>query len=154
MRFWSFGLMCLIIFFGAVCAVAENSPSLPEIEGWQCGEMRVVHLDAVSGNQGDWQERDYRTGGGISLKATLLSGSGPRFYNQPPAGVSNSAGQTTYEIISIGGFKSTIERDPVLGYSIAVNAFDKKFSLTVESGPFVDRAMLLRSVEVLLEGIE
>ena len=153
MRIRSVVLMCLIVFAGTVCVGAESVPALPEMEGWQCGEMRNVQLDAASGNQGYWQERDYRTDGGISLKATLLWGSGPKFYNQPPAGTSASAGRVTYEIIQVGGNKTTIERDPVLGYSVAVNAFDKKFSLTVECGPHIDRSELLQCVEALLEGI-
>ena len=154
MRFSSFILIFAVIFLTAGRVGAESVPSLPEIEGWQCGEMKTVQLDAASGNQGYWQERDYRTDGGIPIKATLLWGSGPRFYNQPPTGTSSSAGRATYEIVSIGGFKSTIEFDPALGYSVAVNAFDRRFSLTVECGPFIDRTELLQSVEILLEGIE
>ena len=153
MKIWLFHLVCLVFFIGATCAEADTTPSLPDIEGWQCGETRSVQLDAVSGNKGYWQEKDYRTDGGIPLKATMLWGAGPKFYNQPPAGVSNSAGQATYEIVSIGGCKSTIERDPILGYSVAVNAFEKGFSLTVECGPHIDRTELLRSVEILLEKI-
>ena len=156
MRVCSFTLMFLIffaIFAGSALAEAESVPGLPEIEGWQCGELRTAQLEAVSGNQGYWQERDYRTNSGVPLKATLLCGAGPRFYNQPPSGTSASAGQATYEITQVGGFKSTIERDPVLGYSVAVNAFDRGFSLTVECGPHIDRAELLRSVEALLTGI-
>ena len=154
MRVRSFILICLIIFAGAVRAGAEDTPSLPDIGGWQCGEIRSVQLDAASGNQGYWQERDYRTDGGIAFKATLLWGSGPKFYNQPPAGTSANAGRATYEIVQVGGCKTTIERDPVLGYSVAVNAFERKFSLTVECGPHIDRDELLRSVETLIEGIK
>ena len=154
MRVCSLMLFCAVIFLCIGGSGAESIPSLPEIEGWVCGELRTVQLDAVSGNQGYWQERDYRTEGGVSLKATLLWGTGPRFYNQPTAGVSASAGEATYEIVSIGGFKSTVERDPLLGYSVAVNAFDRMFSLTVECDPYVNRDELLRVVEALLEGIE
>jgi len=160
MRVCSFIMMFLIflavlaVFAGAVPAGAESAPELPEIEGWQCGELRTTELEAVSDNQGYWQERDYRTDSGVPIKATLLWGPGPRFYNQPPAGTSASAGQATYEITQIGGFKSTIERDPALGYSVAVNAFDRGFSLTVECGPHIDSAELLRIVEALLEGIK
>ena len=153
MRIYSVVLICLIIFAGVVRAGAEDTPSLPEMEGWQCGEMRSAQLDAVSGNQGYWQERDYKTDGGIPLKATLMWGPGPKFYNQPPSGTSAVAGRSAYEIIQVGGFKTTMERDPILGYSVAVNAFDRKFTLTVECGPHIDRSELLRSVEALLEGI-
>ena len=154
MKIRSAVLMCLIFIMAAASAGAENVPALPDINGWQCGEIRNTELEAVSGNQGYWQERDYRTDGGVPFKATLLWGSGPKFYNQPSAGTIAGAGQATYEIVQIGGFKSTIERDPVLGYSVAVNAFERKFSLTVECGPHIDRGELLRSVEALLEGIK
>ena len=157
MRIYQIVILCVIIFTGAVCAGAETlpeHPELPYIEEWRCGETRTSEFEAVSGNQGYWQERDYITDTGVPLKATLLWGPGPRFFNQPPADTSGSAGQATYEITFIGGFKSTVEHDPVLGYSVAVNAFDRRFSLTVECGPHIDRAELLRCVEVLLEGME
>jgi hypothetical protein len=134
-------------------AAGDASPSLPEVPGWQCGGLRSVQLDAVSGNQGYWQERDYKTDGGTTLKATLLWGAGPKFFNQPPAGISNADGASSYEIISIGGYKSSIERDPILGYSVAVNAFERKFSLTVECGAFENRGEVIRCVEAILKNL-
>jgi hypothetical protein len=140
--------------FSGASRASETVPSLPEIDGWTCGEPRSVSLDAVSGNQGLWIERDYRTDAGVSLKATLLHGPGPKFYNQPQAGVSSRAGASSYEIISIGGYKSSIEYDPVLGYAVAANAFERKFSLTAEFGAFHERDEVIRCVEILLDAIK
>jgi hypothetical protein len=150
-------LISVFTILTSVCS-ADESPSLPEIEGWKCGELRTTQLDSVSGDQGYWQERDYRTGKGTPIKATLLYGAGPKFFNQPPKGVSSGEGPdglgASYEIISIAGFKSSMEKDPALGYSVAVNAFDRKFSLTIECGVFEDRGEVIRCAEILLGAIK
>jgi hypothetical protein len=149
-------LLCALIF-SSVSAFAEETAVLPEIPGWKSGELMSVQFDAESGDYGYWQERDYRTPDGLSLKAILTVCNGPKFYNQPPKGVSADDGLigsgATYEIISIGGLKTLIERHPVLGYSIAVNAFEKKFTLTVESGPWEERTALIDRVGFLLDAI-
>jgi hypothetical protein len=154
--------ICLIIILSALIALncgvsraADNpSPSLPEVSGWSCGEIRVIQLDAVSGNQGYWQERDYVTNDGTAIKATLLYGAGPKFYNQPPAGTSSSNGASTYEVIAINGYKSSLEYDPTLGYSVAVNAFERKFSLTVECGAFESRDEVVKLAGLLMSAIK
>ena len=146
-------VLALMTLCGSMTAAGDVLPSLPEIDGWKCGELRSVQLDAVSGNQGYWQERDYRTEKGTAVKATLLWGTGPKFFNQPPAGISNADGASSYEIISIGGYKSSVEHDPVLGYSVAVNAFDRKFSLTVECGAFENRGEVIGCAETILKNL-
>ena len=108
----------------------------------------------MSGSQGYWLERDYVTNDGTSLKATLLYGAGPKFYNQPPAGTSSGSGASTYEVISINGCKSTLEYDPALGYSVALNAFERKFSLTVECGPFANRDDVIKYAGLLMSAIK
>lgn len=144
--------MVVFIFFGV--ASAEETPALPDIPGWVCGELKVARFDAVSGNYGYWQERDYRTPGGIGLKAVLMYGNGPKFYNLPPNGVASNdlpvGSGATYEIILLKGYRSLIEYHPTLGYSVAVNAFEKKYTLTVECGPFEKRGDVLRTVEEIL----
>jgi hypothetical protein len=94
----------------------------------------------------------------MRLKATMLFGSGPKFFNQPAEGVSsdgraNGSG-ADYEVIRIAGYKSTVEKDPVLGYSIAINAFERKFSLTIECGAFVDRGEAIENAATILAGIK
>jgi hypothetical protein len=135
---------------------AFASPGLPVIPGWTCGELRTTKFEAVSGDYGYWLERRYRTPDGISIAATLMFGSGPKFYNLPPAGVSadNEGSVSDYEIITIAGYRSAIEYDRALGYSVAVNAFDKKYTLTVECGWEHERGEVLRAVESLVKAIE
>jgi hypothetical protein len=150
---YSLIIFAVAAFCAGTRASGDTPPSLPEIGGWRCGELMSVPLDAASGNQGFWQERDYRTDGGLPLKAVLMYGTGPKFYNQPPADTSSKNGASTYEIIFVGGYKSSLEYDPALGYSVAVNAFERTFSLTVESGPFVAKGDVISAAERLLEEI-
>jgi hypothetical protein len=146
----------VLIFCGA--ALAADAPMLPIMPGWQCGELKSVQLDSVSGNHGYWQERDYRTPEGLSLKATLTFGAGPKFYNQPPNGVVSSGdfpgSGASYEILSISGYRALVEKDPLLGYSVAVNAFERKFTLTIECGRFEKRGDVISCAEALMASME
>jgi hypothetical protein len=146
-----------LIFTFCAASSAAGTPTLPEISGWRCGELRSVQLDSVSGNHGYWQERDYRTPDGISIKATLTYGTGPKFYNQPPNGVVFNGdfpgSGSSYEIISIAGQRALVEKDPLLGYAVAVNAFEKKFTLTVECGRFENRDDVISLAEELTASI-
>ncbi|MDR1509723.1 MAG: hypothetical protein LBS53_08795 [Synergistaceae bacterium] len=145
--------VCLILIFNGIASAADT-PALPAVAGWRCGELKSVQLDTVSGNRGYWQERDYRTPDGVSLKATLTFGTGPKFYNQPPDGTI-SDGEfpglgASYEIISLAGFRALVEKDSMSGYSVAVNAFERKFTLTVECGRFEDRDDVISRAEALM----
>jgi hypothetical protein len=149
-------VLILVILHGA--APAAGTPSLPELPGWRCGELRSVQFDAVSGNHGYWQERDYRTPDGTSMTSTLTFGTGPKFYNQPPNGVISDGefpGEgASYEIISISGFRALIEKDPLIGYSVAVNAFERKFTLTVEFDRFTNRDTAISCAETLTRAVQ
>jgi hypothetical protein len=142
----------VLILQGAALAAAE--PSLPVVPGWRCGELKSVRLETVSGNYGYWQERDYRTPDGISMTSTLMFGTGPKFYNQPPDGVISDGGfpgsGVSYEIISVAGRRALAERDPLTGYSVAVNAFERKFTLTIEFGRFENRDEAIACAETLM----
>jgi hypothetical protein len=145
----------ILILHGA--AMASGMPALPEMPGWQCGELKSVQFDAVSGNHGYWQKRDYRTPDGVSMTSTLTFGSGPKFYNQPPDGVFSDGefpgSGASYEIISIAGRRALVEKDPLTGYSVAVNAFDRKFTLTIEFGRFESRDEVISCAEALMGAI-
>jgi hypothetical protein len=138
-------------------AFSSGAVFLPDIPGWSAGEARTTQFDAKSGNYGFWQERDYRTPNGISLKAILTEGNGPKFYNQPPRGVSGDdlpvGDGASYEIVTIKGLKATVEKHPALGYSVAVNAFERKFTLTAETGPWHELSDVIECVENLLESM-
>jgi hypothetical protein len=154
-------IFCLAAFFLSVfsgTAPAAGTPSLPEISGWRSGEIVSAPLDAPDENYGRFEMRDYVTPDGARLKAALTYGSGPKFFNQPSKGASGGDAKFgpagTYEIISVMGYKTTLESDPILGFSAAINAFDKKYTLTIECGPYETRSDLIRWAEILIGEIE
>ena len=150
-------LFCLTAFILAVfscTAAAGGAPSLLEIEGWQCGEIVSARLEAFEKDYGYFERRNYRTRGGLSFEAVLTYGAGPKFFNQPPAGVSGGDGNATYKIISVNGYKTSLERDPLLGLALSVNAFDKKYTLTLECGPFETSSDLIECAKTLIGEME
>ncbi|MDR3164140.1 MAG: hypothetical protein LBU13_01015 [Synergistaceae bacterium] len=148
-------LICLAaFFFAALPQAAAGALSLPEIDGWKCGEIVSARLEAFEKDYGYFEKREYRTREGLSFEAFLTCGTGPKFFNQPPAGVSGSDGKTTYEIISVNGYKTSLEYDPVLGLSLSVNAFDKKYTLTLECGPFETSGNLIECAKTLIGEME
>jgi hypothetical protein len=149
-------LFCLTAFFFAVSSgvAACADLSLPEIEGWQSGEIVSARLDAFEKDYGYFERRAYRTSEGMSLEAVLTYGSGPKFFNQPPAGVSGGDGKTSYEIISVNGYKTSLEYDPLLGLAMSVNAFDKKYTLTLECGPYETSGDLIECAKTLIGEME
>ncbi|MDR1650817.1 MAG: hypothetical protein LBR87_03440 [Synergistaceae bacterium] len=154
--FFSIIMEILVLFFFLGGTARANVPSMPEIQGWECGELTDIRFDAVSGNYGHWQAREYKTPSGAPVKASIMYGNGPKFYNLPPDGVSytdpNGSG-AYYEIIRVKGFRSLIEYSPITGYSVAVNAYERQFSLTVECGPFEKRGDALRYAESILDAV-
>ena len=149
-------LFCLVAFFLAVSsgAAAGGALSLPDIEGWKCGETVSARLEAFEKDYGYFERRVYRTKDGLSFEAVLTRGAGPKFFNQPPAGVSGGDGGTTYEIISVNGYKTSLEHDPILGLALSVNAFDKKYTLTLECGPFEMSGDLIECAKTLIGEME
>jgi hypothetical protein len=143
-------------FFLAVLSgtAAGGDLSLPEVDGWRCGETVRARLEAFDKDYGYFERRVYRTGEGMSFEAVLTYGAGPKFFNQPPAGVSGGDGKAAYEIISVNGYKTTLEDDPLLGLALSVNAFDKKYTLTLECGPFETSGDLIERAETLIGEME
>jgi hypothetical protein len=113
-----------LLFSLALCPVAEAELSLGSPESWRSGELRAVLLDTVSGEQGFWLERDYRTSYGFSLKATLMGGKGPVMHNIPPEGLDSDDGPLgsggEYKTFKIGELPALIERNPATGPALAV----------------------------------
>jgi hypothetical protein len=149
-------LFCLAAFFLAVSSATAvgGALSLPDIEGWKCGETVSARLEAFDKDYGYFERRFYRTRESMSFEAILTYGAGPKFFNQPPAGVSGGDGETSYEIISVNGYKTSLEHDPILGLALSVNAFDKKYTLTLECGPFETSGDLIECAKTLIGAME
>ena len=62
----------------ALAAAQAFAAALPEVDGWTCGPLRETQLDAVSGHQGQWLEREYRTANGVKFLAVWMEGAGPK----------------------------------------------------------------------------
>jgi hypothetical protein len=142
-------LICLLLAGSA----AGASGSLPEIAGWSCGELRSTEFDAVSGNQGSWQERDYRTPSGVRIKATLMAGKGPGKLRVPQAGTDSSDGAygagSSYRVLTIEGAGAILEIHPLLGHSLAADLGDA--TLTVESDSYgLDSDEFLEAAGIIL----
>ncbi|MDR0616080.1 MAG: hypothetical protein LBG29_04665 [Synergistaceae bacterium] len=112
--------------FPANVASAQEEPrtELKCPDGWTCGELKITQLDAVSGKQGFWSEREYRTGNGVSLKAALIGGKGPAWLNVPAPGLESGDGflgaGKTYETLFAGDYPAILELDRLLGTSLSV----------------------------------
>ncbi|MDR1943771.1 MAG: hypothetical protein LBQ19_03020, partial [Synergistaceae bacterium] len=103
----AFAAALLLLLSIIAPAYAESQARLGSPDGWRSGELRSVTLDTVSGNQGYWLERDYRTATGVSFKATLIGGKGvaARFTTRQGGssdGVLGSGG--VYKTFMIGEF--------------------------------------------------
>jgi hypothetical protein len=145
----------MAFFFAVLSGPATGGAlSLPEIEGWKCGETVSARLEAFDKDYGYFERRVYRTREGMSFEAVLTYGAGPKFFNQPPAGTSGRDGEAAYEIISVNGYKTSLEHDPILGLALSVNAFDKKYTLTMECGPFETSADLIECAKTLIGEME
>jgi hypothetical protein len=112
---------------------ARADVTLGRPEGWKCGELRVIQLDTVSGNQGFWLERDYRTAAGVSFKATLMGGKGPAMHNMPAPGLDAIDGPlgsgATYKTFTVGEYHALLERNPTNGPALTVKAGDMVLTL-------------------------
>lgn len=128
-------MFCLLLSSGVF---AQDVPSLPDVPGWICGEQRTTNLDTVSGNQGAWLQRDYRAASGVPIRATLMTGKGPKMLRFPPEGIDANDGPLgsgcTYRTIEIDGRPAVVETHPVLGVSLLVNLGSGY--LTLESGDY------------------
>lgn len=68
-----FCIIMVLVFCSTVLAA-----TLPDVPGWQNGEMRTTELKTVSGNRGIWIERDYRTAEGTFFHAVWMEGRAKR----------------------------------------------------------------------------
>lgn len=132
-------LCCLMAIFLSVTPPAlADSFMLPEIPGWDNGELKIIKLDTVSGNQGLWQERTYKLPNGDSARAIFMAGKGPGFINPPPVGITSNDGLlgagATYETTLLFGHLTIVESHPVLGVTVSIDT--PQGTITLESMTF------------------
>lgn len=126
--------ICTMFFSHALADLASASELLPTIDGWECGEERIVALDSLSGTRGEWHERTYRTPRG-TFKAVLMTGNGPKFFRSPAVGTSSDSGDgARYEAVSIDGTELFVEAHPLLGSAVCFRAGTSL--VTLESSRF------------------
>jgi hypothetical protein len=115
----------LLYALTALTCRAEAFASLGIPEGWQCGEPRSAEFSAVSGSQGFWIERDYRTSDGFAIKATLMTGKGPGTLYVPPLGTDSAEGPLgsggEYKTLTVGECRALFERLPFRGVVLAIS---------------------------------
>ena len=132
-----FAAAVILVLIGCSVAAADDA-LLPEIEGWACGEVQVIHLDTVSGNQGFWVRRNYISAQNVPMAANLMGGKGPGPLCLPAGSVDAIDGPigsgAKYETVSIAGHRGILERDPTIGFALSVQL--DKGVLTLESRAF------------------
>ena len=150
----NFRKFLLAAAIAALAASKAFAAALPEVEGWTCGPLRETQLDAVSGYQGQWLEREYRTANGAKFLAVWMEGAGPKLWKpvtEVGEGGETSGGESA-EKISVAGRDAMLESRPVLGLSLVVK-LGKDGVLTLESQS-ADRDELTRAAETLVEQME
>lgn len=129
----SSALILLVLLCGAA---AFASVSLPDIPGYTAGAVRNTPLTAPSGDFGVWLSRTYRTAGGRTLEATLMSGPGAGPLVAGAEGLKTDDRPlgfgATYEVFSLDGKTAVYETIPSVGQSLAV-AVEANGTLTLES---------------------
>ncbi|MDR1482666.1 MAG: hypothetical protein LBI74_08585 [Synergistaceae bacterium] len=150
----SFALASVMLASG-LCEAAL--PSLPEIDGWECGELRSTDFNAVSGNQGIWLERDYRSPSRVPIKAVLMAGKGPGELGALQPGIDASTALYgdggTFRTLVTEGFPSILENRPILGLSLSVNlggatATFESSAFALAEDDFIEAAsVIIRSIK-------
>ena len=126
-------LLLLAVFCGSG---AFASASLPEIPGYSAENMKNTPLSAPSGDFGEWLSRTYRTAGGRTLEATLMSGPGAGPLVTGAEGTKTDDRPlgfgATYEVFALEGRRAVFETIPSIGLSLVV-VVDTDVTLTLES---------------------
>lgn len=145
-------MICIISAFSLFAADVNR---LPDIDGWQNGEVRITSFDTVSGNRGTWLERDYRTISGVPFHAVWMEGSGDKGWDVSDQTLSAYDGPlgsgATYRTLTIAGNKAAIEHHPVSGYSLAVK-IGKLGTLTLESN-IANEDEIISAAEIIIKKI-
>ena len=150
-------LAILLLFASAVLPLrADAHASLGSPEGWQCGELRSTEFSAVSGSQGFWLERSYRTPDGIPIEATLMTGKGPGALYVPPAGIDAAEGPLgsggEYKTTMVGEHPALLERYPFRGVVLAVKTDAGTLTLESPSADLSDEDIVF-AASALVSGV-
>ncbi|MEG1602049.1 MAG: hypothetical protein RR340_00380 [Cloacibacillus sp.] len=137
----------------AAAAVACGGQKLPDIQGWENGQIRTTELGAISGNKGTWYERSYRTIAGVPFRAIWVDGAAAKGWQ--PNEMSNNGGEIwggeTSTNVTVGGEKAVLEYRPVVGYSLVLVRGDGV--LTLESQVATEKD-LTDAAETLLKNMK
>lgn len=127
--------------------------TLPDIPGFTGEKIQRTPLEAPSGNFGEWLVRVYRTGGGRTLKATLMAGPGAGELRTPPEGLQTDDRPlgfgSSYEGLTVEGKRALLEEVPTVGLALAVALADD-VTLTLESSS-LSREELLRAASAFIQ---
>ena len=150
-----FAITVILVLIGCSVAAADDA-LLPEVEGWTNGEVQVIHLDTVSGNQGFWVRRNYISAQNVPMAANLMGGKGPGSLYLPAGSVDALDGPigsgARYETVSIAGRRGILEYDPIMGFALSVQL--DKGVLTLESRSFgLERERFLEEAGRFLEAM-
>ena len=142
--------MATILIF---CSCA--SASLPDISGWNNGEVRKTELKTVSGNRGIWLERDYRTAEGTFFHAVWMEGSGEKGWDISKKTASSDdsvrLNEISSKIFEISGNSALLEKHPITGLSLTVK-ITKKGTLTLESTTATDDE-IAKAAEAIIKSL-
>lgn len=128
-------LFTLFLLVALTSALAFAAPPLPDVSGWECGDMQTTVFDTISGNLGYWHERDYRTENGLRVHTVLMGGKGPGMRFFPAAGIDADDGLigsgAHFTTFSVSGYPALFERHPILGSTLSIK-LDTAY-LTIET---------------------
>ena len=118
-------IFSLLVLSAPIAADAlEGASPLPDIEGWTCGDIRRTDLNTVSGNRGQWIERDYRTSAGVGFHAVWIEGSAvKRWAPGKKETVSNDGAigsGAVYKTTNAAGIDAVFESHPITGTSLSL----------------------------------
>ena len=126
-------MLAMTLFLLQSAAAAQTK--LPDIQGWSAGEARETKLETVSGYQGTWIERDYRTVSGVPFHAVWIDGSGPKGWTTGKRNITANDGAigsgAQYKTLSAAGYEAILETHPITGLALSVRM--KEGVLTLES---------------------
>ncbi|MDO5116497.1 MAG: hypothetical protein Q4D58_10425 [Synergistaceae bacterium] len=144
----------LSIIITCAAGAAAEKIRLPEIKGWENGELRTTEMAALSGFKGTWQERTYRTNSGTPFKAIWVDGAGAKGWdvNEMSDDHGEIWGGETSEKLTVAGHKAMLEYRPVIGYSLIINVA-KDGVLTLESQVSTQKH-LIEAAETLIENMK
>lgn len=103
----------------------EKDIFLPDIPGWNKGEVTTTVLESPSGDQGSWLELAYsRETDRHSILVVVLKGPGTSWSGLPKGNVTAGDGPVgsgaTYRTTTVLGFPAALEIHPLTGSSLVV----------------------------------